>query len=468
MVNQPQSITPSEIAEINTAKNGKDWPFSKGINMLKLAPSPKNRLYTNPSSYLLLFSYIFLRKTWQKSEYIEAFEQELCNKLVAQHAICVYQCRLGIYLAVKTLIRPGQEVILSPYTIVDVINMVIFAGGNPVFADVDLDTCNISAAEVERLITPNTGAVLITHLHGLSAAAHCIKEVCGRHQVPLIEDVAQSFGAKEQGKSVGTIGDVGVFSFEMHKNMPTWLGGAIVSDKKDLVEKIRTELKDFSYPALPGIIQKVKKGLIHDLASLPLLFQVLTYPILRFGYLNNFEFINKMVRRKPQESTPAKELPDIYKSQFTPLQARIGLSQIGNVDRDIKIRIEYAQIYHEGLRDIEQLVLPPLRTNLSHTYLWFPVLCFERNALLRFMFEQGRDIAAGHFTSTADLLQFKEFYRDCPNAKRVERELLYLPTYPRYSSSEVMKNIEVVKKYFATKTTAKPIEISPEKLQLTN
>jgi perosamine synthetase len=436
--------------------------------MLKFEPNPKNRLYTTPRSYLLFLSYIFLQTTWKNSEDIENFEQQICSKLVTQYAICVYQCRLGIYLAVKALIQPDQEVILSPYTIVDVINMVIFAGGRPVFADVDLDTCNISAAEIENLITPSTGAVLITHLHGLSAEAYQIKEVCNRHNISLIEDAAQSFGAKEQGKSVGTIGDVGVFSFEMHKNMPTWLGGAIVSNRKDLVEKIRSELKDFLQPALPGIIQKVKKGVIHDLASLPILFHFLTYPILRFGYLNNFEFINKMVRRKPQESELATELPNVYKSPFTPLQARIGLSQIDSVDRDIKVRIEYAYIYHEGLQRIDQLVLPPLRNDLSHTYLWFPVLCSNRNGLLRFMFEQGRDIAAGHFTNTADSPQFQEFYRDCPNAKRVERELLYLPTYPRYSEHEVKKNIEVIQKYFATKTTDVQIDASQKDLQLTD
>jgi perosamine synthetase len=435
--------------------------------MLKIAPNPKNRLYTNPSSYWLFLSYIFRQKAWQNSKDIEVFEQELCHRLVSQHAISVYQCRLGIYLAVKALIQPGQEVILSPYTIVDVINMVIFAGGRPVFADVDLDTCNISASEVEHLITPNTGAVLITHLHGLSATAHQIKEICDRDNIPLIEDAAQSFGVKEQGKSVGTIGDVGVFSFEMHKNMPTWLGGAIVSNRKDVLDKIRTELKGFSYPPLPGIIQKVKKGFVHDLASLPILFQFLTYPILRFGYLNNFEFINKMVRRKPQESELVKELPDIYKSPFTPLQARIGLSQINNVGRDIKVRIEYAHIYHEGLQGIEQLILPPLRNDLSHTYLWFPVLCLDRDGLLRFMFEQGRDIAAGHFTSTVDSPQFQRFYRDCPNAKRVERELLYLPTYPSYSEHEVRKNIEVIQQYFVAKTTDIPTEASRKDVQLT-
>jgi perosamine synthetase len=419
--------------------------------MLALEPNPKNRLYTNLDSYLLFLSYILMKKSRQDEKSKEVFEKTLCERFSTQHAICVYQCRLGIYLAIKALIKPGQEVILSPYTIVDVINMVIFAGGRPVFADVDHNTCNISVSEVERLTHAGTGAVLITHLHGLAAEAHRIKEICDRLNVPMVEDAAQSFGVQEQGQAVGTIGDVGIFSFEMHKNVSTWLGGVIVSQRQDIADKIQAELKDFSYPALPGIAQKVKKGLVHDIASLPILFQLLTYPIVRSSYLNDFEFINSKVRRKPQESELVPELPDIYKSQYTSLQARIGLSQINNVDRDIKMRIEYAEIYHKGLKDINDLVLPPLYHDLSHTYLWFPVLYSKRDELIRFMFKKGRDIAAGHFTSTADLPQFKEFYCDCPNAKKVEQELLYLPTYPSYSHREVIKNIEVIRQYFATK-----------------
>lgn len=428
--------------------------------MLNFGPNPKNRLYTNLNSYLMFLGYVLAGRFWQDRSANETFERALSERFGTDEAVCVYQCRLGIYLAVKATISPGQEVILSPYTIADVINMVIFAGGRPVFADVEAQTCNIAATEVERLISPNTGAVLITHLHGLAADAHRIKEICDRAKIPIIEDAAQSFGVAERGKPVGTIGDLGVFSFEMHKNMPTWLGGVVVSNRADLMAKIRAELRYFSHPPLPGIAQKVKKGAIHDIASLPVLFQLLTYPILRFSYLNDLEFINQRVRRKPQESQPAASLPEVYKSQYTPFQARLGLSQMQNVDRDIQTRIEYAQIYYEGLKEFDELILPPLRLDRSHTYLWFPILYAHRTELLQFMFEQGRDIAAGHFTNTADSPQFAEFYRDCPNSQQVERELIYLPTYPSYSRHEVERNIEAIGRYFATKVTPTTININ--------
>ncbi|MBD2445790.1 DegT/DnrJ/EryC1/StrS family aminotransferase [Nostoc sp. FACHB-152] len=424
--------------------------------MPTLSPNPKNRLYTNFNSYLEFLGYVLGGRSQRDTKNIEIFEKALCERFDTQYAVCVYQCRVGIYLAVKALIKPGQEVILSPYTIADVINMVIFAGGSPVFADVDRETCNISADEVERLITPNTGAVLITHLHGVAAEAHRIKNICDRFNIPMIEDCAQSFGVYEQGKPVGTIGDVGIFSFEMHKNIPTWLGGAVITDRKDVVEKIRAELKSFSNPPLPGITRKVKKGLMHDLAFTPVIFQLITYPIVRYSYLNNIESVNKMTRRQPQESEPAAELPDIYKSYYTPFQARLGLSQLKKVDQHIKIRIENGLLYYEGLKDIVELILPPVRTDGSITYLWFPVQYSNRDDLLAFMFRQGRDVAAGHFTSNADAPQFEEFHRDCPNAKKVEEELFYLPTYPWYSRSEIEKTIQVIRQYFAYRSQQKP------------
>ncbi len=424
--------------------------------MLDLSPNPKNRLYTSPSSYLQFLGYLLGGRFQRNGDAIKIFEKALCERFDTQHAVCVYQCRVGIYLAVKALIKAGQEVILSPYTIADVINMVIFAGGHPVFADVDRETCNISAAEVEKLINPNTGAVLITHLHGVAAEASRIKGICAYFNIPMIEDCAQSFGVYEQGKPVGTIGDVGIFSFEMHKNIPTWLGGVVVTDRTDVIEKMQAELQGFAYPPLPGITRKVKKGLMHDIACSPIIFQLLTYPILRFSYLNKVESVNKMARRQPQESDPTMAaLPDVYKSCYTPFQARIGLSQLNNVDRDIKARIENGLLYYEGLKDINELILPPVRTDGSNTYLWFPVQYSQRDELLTFMFRQGRDVAAGHFTTNADAPQFEAFHRDCPHAKKVEEELFYLPTYPRYASNEIEKTIQVIRQYFAARLQQK-------------
>ena len=435
--------------------------------MFNLSPSPRNRLYTDLNSYTQFLGYVLGGRFIKSKQDIEHFEHELRVRFSSRYAVCVSQCRVGIYLAVKALIKPGQEVIMSPYTIADVINMVIFAGGRPVFADLDRTTCNISATEVEQLITANTGAVLITHLHGVAAEAHRIKEICDRSNLPLIEDCAQSFGVEEQGKPVGTIGDVGIFSLEMHKNLPTWRGGVVVTEREDVMETIQAELPTFTTDPLPLVTAKVKSGLKHDLVTSPVFFPFI-YPILRFSLLKAVEAINKSTRRKPQESEVASELPEVYKSYYTSFQARIGMSQLKEVDANIEKRIEYGRMYHEGLKDIEGLILPPLRTDKSITYLWYPLQCPDREALRRFMFEQGRDIALGHFINNADSATFEQYYRDCPNARAVADGLVYLPTYPSYSRRDVEKNIEVIKLFFSSSVNQKKSEVKQEKVLLAN
>lgn len=419
--------------------------------MSALGPSPRNRLNTGLNSYLFFLDYVLNNRSSNNKKCIEDFENALCEFFSTQYAVCVSQCRVGLYLAIKALIKPGQDVILSPYTVDDVINMIIFAGGVPVFADVNRESCNISSSEVEKLIHSNTGAVLITHLHGLAAEAHQIKEICDRFNVPMVEDCAQSFGVYEQGKPVGTIGDVGVFSFEMHKNITTWLGGAVISDRADIIHKIQTELRDFDYDPLPNISKKIKKGSIHDLSTAPIIFQLLTYPILRFSYLNSIKSVNDMARRQPQKSDLMAQLPEHYKCLYTSFQARIGLSQLqNNIDTDIKRRIENGLLYYESLKDIDELIVAPSCNDGSNTYLWFPIQYCHRDELLKFMFKRGRDIAAGHFKNNADSVEFKAFYRDCPNARQIEHELIYLPTYPQYSHQEITKTIQAIRQYFSS------------------
>src|SRR4051812_32846748 len=101
--------------------------------------------------------------------------------------------RVAIYEVVKAIIRPGASVVMSPYTIADVVNMVIAAGGRPVFADVDPRSGNLSPTELPRLIDKDTGAVLATHFYGCAADIVEIANICRERNVPLIEDSAQAF-----------------------------------------------------------------------------------------------------------------------------------------------------------------------------------------------------------------------------------------------------------------------------------
>src|SRR5262249_7087599 len=141
------------------------------------APEPRFRIYTKPSSYGRIFADVLAGCSAKEPE-LEHLEKDIARLTGSRYAISMPTARTGIYLTLASLIKPGQKVLLSPITIVDVINMVLCAGGIPHFIDTEDKTCNIDAAQIEKQIDPSTGAVLITHLHGLACDVERIRQIC--------------------------------------------------------------------------------------------------------------------------------------------------------------------------------------------------------------------------------------------------------------------------------------------------
>jgi dTDP-4-amino-4,6-dideoxygalactose transaminase len=342
-------------------------------------------------------------------------------------------------MAVGELIRPGQKVLMSPFTIVDVVNAVLLAGGIPEFVDIDRQTCSIEPNWAESRIDRLTGAILLTHLHGQNASAQSFREICDRRQIPLIEDAAQAFGAVENGRRLGTIGDAGIYSFGFFKNVNGWRGGMVVSHDLRLIERIRcrvAKMKPFGRASLWGT---ALKGLAVDLATWPALFSSVVHPLVRMRH--------KAVARcidPESEERRARTLPPNYFRAMRAAQASLCLNQLSRVDVDSAARVERASFYHRGLKDVSGVMVAPLHRNFSHIYTYYPIQCAQRDALLDDAHGRGRDFAAGYLRNCADLPDFSELHRKCPNAQKVASELVLLPTYPRYPIDEVRKNCGVI------------------------
>lgn len=155
---------------------------------------------------------------------VAALERDMESRLGVLHAIAMPLARVGIYLTIKHIVRPGQTVLMSPYTIADVVNMVVCAGARPVFVDIDRESCNMSAASLSELIDDQSAAVLVTHFYGQVANLNEIMAIADRHGLPVIEDSAQCFGGLHGGRPTGTIGRAGVYGFGMYKNVNAYYG----------------------------------------------------------------------------------------------------------------------------------------------------------------------------------------------------------------------------------------------------
>lgn len=172
---------------------------------------------------------------WTGSECRE-FEEEFATWAGTPYAIALANGTLALDVALKALdIGPGDEVVVTPRTFIASISSVVNAGAKPVFADVDLASGNLSAATICKVLTPRTRAVICVHLAGIPCDMDPIMALAREHGIKVIEDCAQAHGARYKGRSVGSIGDVGAWSFCQDKIMTTGgEGGMVTTSARDL------------------------------------------------------------------------------------------------------------------------------------------------------------------------------------------------------------------------------------------
>ncbi len=414
--------------------------------MSGLAPPARFRLYTRASDYAHVLADLLTGRT-TKGDDVARLEQAVAGRCGRARALCVPQARVGIYLAIRRLITPGQTVVLSPYTIADVINMVICAGGVPVFADIDRPTTNVCAGAIEPLIDHRTGAVMVTHLHGMACDIEAIARMCAARGIPLIEDAAQAFGAKVGGRPVGSFGDVGVFSFGMYKNVTGFYGGMVVTRDEALDSAMRADLAQTPFMEPAVLYRKVLQACLTDIVTSPLVFRTLVYWIFRFGYLNDIQAINRFVTVE-LDTSRKDTLPPSYLRRFRPVQARMVLRQLDRVDANAAVRIRYARMYHEGLADLPGLITPPFRDDGSFVYNYFPIQYSDRDGLVRWVMQHRRDMAVQHLKNCAALPGYAPEHRACPNAALTAAQVILLPNYPGYGDEAVRRNIAVIRRFF--------------------
>ena len=173
------------------------------------------------------------------------FEKEFAAWSNCKYAVVLANGTLALDLSLKALgVGVGDEVIVTPRTFLASVSSVVTAGAIPVFADVDLNSQNIEAAEIEKVITAKTKAVIVVHLAGMPAEMDAIMALSKKHDIFVIEDCAQAHGAKYKGKPVGSIGHVGCWSFCQDKIMSTGGEGGMVTTNDNALWKKMWSYKD--------------------------------------------------------------------------------------------------------------------------------------------------------------------------------------------------------------------------------
>ena len=178
--------------------------------------------------------------------HLDAFEKEFCETVGCGHAAALSSGTAALHLSLLLLgIKAGDEVICSDLTFSASANVIVYERAAPVFIDSDRETWNMNPNLLEQELKSCAAknklpkAVILVHLYGQSADIDPVLELCNQYEIPLIEDAAESLGATYNGRSTGTCGKFGIFSFNGNKIITTSGGGMIVSDDEKLIEKAK-------------------------------------------------------------------------------------------------------------------------------------------------------------------------------------------------------------------------------------
>ena len=257
---------------------------------------------------------------------VRLFEEACEQKFNVRHAISVNSWTSGLICAVGALdINPGDEIILSPWTMSACAASILHWGAIPIFADIESETFNLDPSSIEKNISKKTKAILAIDIFGHSCDIDRIKEIANKHSLKIITDSAQAPGAKNKGRVTGTIGDIGGFSLNYHKHIHTGEGGIIVTNNDYYADRIRL-IRNHAESAAKG------SG-VNNYANL-------------IGY--NF--------------------------RLGEIESAIGIEQLKKLDSLVERKRKNAKQLNEHLTNLKGVQLPLVKNENSHSYYVYPLV----------------------------------------------------------------------------------------------
>lgn len=261
---------------------------------------------------------------------VQAFEREWAAYFGVRHAIAVNSCTSGLLCAVGALaIGPGDEVIVSPFTMAASATVPLWYGAIPVFADIEPEYFCLDPKSIEACITPRTKAIIVVDVFGQPYDADAINAIAKKHNIKVIEDCAQAPGARYKKSFAGSLADIGVYSLNYHKHIHTGEGGVIATDDDTLANKLR-------------LIRNHAEAVVEDKGDTDLVNMV------------GFNF------------------------RLTELQAAIGREQLKKLSKLLSDRVANCNYLARELSKISGIRSATVRPNTTHSYYVQPFLYDEK------------------------------------------------------------------------------------------
>ena len=335
-----------------------------------------------------------------------AFEERFAGFVGVSHAVALNSATAALHLGLLCAEVEGQEVLTSSMTWVSSTESILLAGGRPVFCDVEEDTLNIDVEDMERKITPTTRAIVVTHYGGQACDMDPILDLARAHGLTVIEDAAHGCGGEYKGRKLGSLGDIGCFSFQATKNMTTGDGGMMVTNDDAIAERVR-KLR------WCGITKP-------------------TWERFRPGQLNR---------------SWVYEVEEVgYKYEMNDLAAALGLAQMDRLEQSNLRRRELMERYRDAFADLPQIA-PLAARDFALSSCYNAVIRVDhRDELYAHLDNDGIDSNV-HFYPNHLYKIFRPYTTRLPVTEEVWKKILSIPLHPLLTDSEQARVIDSVRTF---------------------
>lgn len=328
---------------------------------------------------------------------VKALESEIADFLGVKHAVALNSGTDALVIGLRALgIKEGDEVITTPFTFYATAEAIQHVGATTVFADIDPETYNLRIESLEEKITARTKAIIPVHLFGQAADMDALQNLAKKYDLKIVEDVAQAFGGTFNGSMLGTIGDVGCFSFFPTKNLGAYGDGGLLTTNHDEVAEVAKMLRSHG---------------------------------------SKKKYYNELVG---------------YNSRLDEMQAavlRIKLPYIGEWNAK---REQAAAYYSAALNELPEVVTPAIHPQCNHVFHQYTIRVSQnkRDALKAYLEEQGISTMVYYPTPVHKLPIFQDVQESFPVSEQAAAEVLSLPIWPHIQREVQEQVITAIKNFF--------------------
>lgn len=355
------------------------------------------------------------------------FEKKFAEYIGVKHAISVNSGTDALIIALKALgIKEGDEVITTPFTFFATAETVAMVGATPVFVDVDEATYNIDPSKIEEKITERTKAILPVHIFGQPANLNKIRDIANKYNLLVIEDACQAVGAALEGKRVGSIGDVGCFSFFPTKNLGGFGDGGMITTNDDNIATVCRAFKEHGMAQNGAKARYILDGVEDDLAG----------TVSPDGLYNPYKYYNYLIA---------------YNSRLDAIQARVLDIKLDYLDGFNSKRTEIANFYEKELSSCVGIITPKVKEGMTPVWHQYAFRCDKKDEMGNFLASKGVGSAAFypvplHLQKAFAYLGYKE--GDLPVAEMITKQTVCLPIFPELKQDELEYVVACVKEFF--------------------